>query len=88
MQFSTITTELSTTIPKSMAPRLSKLAAMPKCNMPQKANSIDNGMASATMNAARKLPRNRNSTATTNNPPSNKFLRTVSMTKSTSSVRS
>ena len=33
-QFSTITTELSTTMPKSMAPRLSRLAAMPKRSMP------------------------------------------------------
>ena len=32
-------------MPKSMAPRLSRLAAMPKRNMPMKANSIDSGMA-------------------------------------------
>ena len=41
-----MTTELSTTRPKSMAPRLSRLPAMPKRSMPQKANSIDSGMAS------------------------------------------
>src|SRR5439155_8125 len=63
MQFSTMTTELSTTMPKSMAPRLRRLAAMPKRNMPENANSIDNGMARATMNAARRLPRNRKRSA-------------------------
>ena len=46
-----MTTELSTTRPKSMAPRLSRLAAMPNRNMPQKANSIDSGMARATISA-------------------------------------
>ena len=45
-QFSTITTELSTIMPKSMAPRLSRLAAMPNRSMPAKANSIDSGIAS------------------------------------------
>ena len=44
-----MTTELSTIRPKSMAPRLSRLAAMPKRSMPEKANSIDSGMARATM---------------------------------------
>ena len=73
-QFSIITTELSTIMPKSMAPRLSRLAAMPKRSMPEKANSIDSGMASATISAARRLPRNRNSTATTSSPPSNRLL--------------
>ncbi len=87
-QFSTITTELSTIMPKSMAPRLKRLAAMPKRSMPQKANSIASGMARATMAAARRLPRNKNSTATTSRPASKRFFRTVSMTKSTSSVRS
>ena len=66
----------------------SRLAAMPNRNMPEKANSIDSGMASATMAAARRLPRNANRTAMTSSPPSNRFLRTVSMTRSTSSVRS
>ena len=47
---------------------------------PQKANSIESGMATATISAARRLPRKANSTATTSSPPSNRFLRTVSMT--------
>ena len=73
-QFSTITTELSTTMPKSIAPRLSRLAAMPNRSMPEKANSIDSGMARATISAARRLPRNANSTATTSSPPSNRLF--------------
>ena len=79
-QFSTMTTELSTTIPKSMAPRLSRLAAMPKRNMPENAHSIDNGIAKATMPAARRLPRNAKSTAITSKPPSKRLFRAVSMT--------
>ena len=75
-------------MPKSMAPRLSRLAAMPKRSMPEKANSIDSGIARATISAARRLPRKANSTATTSSPPSNRFFRTVSMTWSTNSVRS
>ena len=46
----------------------------------QNANSIDSGIASATISAARRLPRNTNSTATTSSPPSNRFFCTVSMT--------
>ena len=79
-QFSIITTDESTTMPKSMAPRLSRLAATPNRSIPLNANSIDSGMARATMNAARRLPRNRNSTHTTSSPPSNRLARTVSMT--------
>ena len=44
--FSITTTELSTTMPKSIAPRLSSVPAMPTCSMPQKPNSIDSGIAS------------------------------------------
>ena len=33
-------------MPKSIAPRLSRLPAMPNRSMPEKANSIDSGMAS------------------------------------------
>ena len=86
--FSIMMTELSTTSPKSSAPRLRRLPAMPNRSIPEKAKSIDMGIAHATMSPARRFPRNRNSTATTRSPPSNRLLRTVSMTWSTSSVRS
>jgi hypothetical protein len=79
-QFSTMTTELSTTRPKSIAPRLSRLAAMPNRSMPAKAKSIERGIASATMAAARRFPRKANSTATTSSPPSKRLFRTVVMT--------
>ena len=87
-QFSIITTEESTTIPKSIAPSESKLAAMPKCSMPEKANNMERGIANATINAARRFPRNINKIAITSKPPSNRLERTVSITKSTNSVRS
>jgi hypothetical protein len=86
--FSIMITELSTTSPKSMAPRLSKLPAIPKRSMPLKAKSIESGIAAATISPARRLPRNTNRTATTNSAPSSKFVCTVAMTWSTSSVRS
>ena len=50
-----MTTELSTTMPKSTAPRLSRLAAMPKRNMPVKANSIERGIAIATIVAGSRV---------------------------------
>ena len=51
-----------------MAPRLSRLAAMPNRNIPEKANSIESGIARATMPAARRLPRKANRTTTTSKP--------------------
>ena len=42
-----MTTELSTTSPKSIAPRLSKLAAIPNRHIPEKANSIEYGLSCA-----------------------------------------
>ena len=79
-QFSIMTTELSTTRPKSIDPRLNRLAAIPNCSMPENAHSMDRGIASATIKPARRLPRNTNRIATTSSPPSNRFFRTVSMT--------
>ena len=51
-----------------MAPRLSRLAAMPNRSIPEKANSIDKGIARATMPAARRLPRKMNRTAIDHQP--------------------
>ena len=56
--FSTRITELSTTRPKSIAPRLISVPAMPKRIIASKANSIESGIAAATMSPARRLPRN------------------------------
>ncbi len=87
-QFSTMMTELSTMSPKSMAPRLSKLAAMPASTIMLPANSIESGMARATIRPARRLPRNTNRTAMTSSAPASRLCSTVRITLSTRSVRS
>jgi hypothetical protein len=56
--------------------------------MPENANSIDNGIASATISPARKLPKKKNTTAVTSRAPSQRLLRTVAITWSTSLERS
>lgn len=86
-QFSTITTELSTTSPKSMAPRLIRLPSMPTRSITVTANSMDSGMAEATMSPARRLPRKAKRTATTRIAPSRRFRSTVLSTASTRSDR-
>ena len=58
--FSIITTEPSTTMPKSSAPSESRLAGMWLRSRQMEANISANGMVSATMMAPRTLPRNRN----------------------------
>ncbi len=86
--FSTITTAPSTMMPKSMAPRLSRFAlivALAPCRVT--ANSIESGITSATMSAARRFPSSSSSTATTSAAPSNRLVRTVSSVASTSRVR-
>ena len=87
-QFSTMTTELSTTRPKSMAPRLIRLPAMPTRSIIVTAKSIESGMAEATISPARKFPRKAKSTAMTRIAPSNRFRSTVLSTWLTRSVRS
>ena len=57
--FSTTMTAPSTMMPKSMAPSESRLAGMPRNRRPMKVASSDSGMITATMPAARRLPRNR-----------------------------
>ena len=72
--FSTRITELSTTRPKSIAPSDMSVPAMPNRSMPLNANSIESGIAAATMRPARRLPRNTNSTAMTRSAPSSRFV--------------
>ena len=88
MQLSTITTAPSTMMPKSSAPRLIKFALTFCCTMPVKVNSMAKGMTAAVINAARKLPKNTNSTAITSAAPSSKFACTVAIALSTKCVRS
>ena len=67
---SIITIEPSTTIPKSMAPKLIRLADTPKMRIRMKAKSIDRGITDATISPARTLPRKMMSTKNTITAPS------------------
>ena len=75
----------STMMPKSSAPRLMRFAADP-CSRPcpSWSCSIESGMTSAVMSAARKLPRNRKRMTMTRSAPSTRFFSTVAMVASTS----
>ena len=78
----------STIRPKSSAPRLIRLALIRPWTMPVMVISIATGMTSAVTMAARMLPSSRNRTTTTRAAPSARFLATVLMVASTSTVRS
>ena len=86
--FSTRTTAPSTIRPKSIAPRLMRLAEMRDSTIPVKASSIESGMAEATISPARMLPRKAKRTATTRSAPSSRFVSTVRMTRRTRTARS
>ena len=85
---STIITAPSTIKPKSIAPKLIKLALTPKTFIIPKANSIDNGIAEATIKPALKFPKNSTNTKMTINAPSIKFFSTVLIALPTKSVLS
>jgi hypothetical protein len=78
----------STTMPKSMAPRLIRLADTPKMRIMMMANSMASGMTEATTNPARRLPSISTRTKMTMRPPSIRFLVTVPMVLPTSTERS
>ena len=65
-----------------------RLALTPNTFINPNANSIDNGMAEATISPARRFPRNRTKTKITINAPSIKFFSTVLMARFTKSVLS
>ena len=85
---STIITAPSTINPKSIAPKLIKLALTPNTFIKAKANSIAKGIADATINPALKFPKKRTKTKMTINAPSIKFFSTVLIARPTNSVRS
>ncbi len=87
-QFSIMITELSTIRPKSIAPKLIKLAVTPVASIKLVANSIDSGIASAVMSPARKLPSITSSTRMTSPPPSIRFVTTVLSVRPMSAARS
>ena len=72
---STIITAPSTIKPKSIAPKLIKLALTPKTFIIPKANSIDNGIAEATIKPALKFPKKTTNTNTTITPVGNDWYR-------------
>ena len=86
--FSTTMTAPSTMIPKSIAPSERRLAGIPRSVRPMNVASSERGMITATIAAARTLPRNKSSTAPTSMAPSSKFLNTVFRVVSMSQVRS
>lgn len=87
-QFSTMITAPSTMMPKSIAPRLIRLALTLLSTMPDIVISMESGMTQAVISAARILPRIRNRTTMTSAAPSRRFFATVAMVASTRWVRS
>ena len=85
---STIITAPSTINPKSIAPKLIKLALTPNKFIKPNANNKDSGMADATIKPALKFPRNSINTKITMSAPSIKFFSTVPIALFTRSVLS
>ena len=88
MMFSITMTAPSTMMPKSMAPKLSKLAGTPMIFRPKKVDSSASGMISTTAKLARMFDKNRYNTRATSKAPSTKFLNTVVRVLSINQVRS
>jgi hypothetical protein len=78
----------STTIPKSMAPRLIRLPLRPSAFIAVNATSMANGIAAATMSPPRMLPKSRKSTPITKSAPSARLMPTVRIVRFTRSERS
>ena len=78
----------STTMPKSIAPSESRFAGILKWCMQMKAVSSASGIVTATINAARGLPRYSSSTSVTSSMPSSSVLPTVCRVACTSELRS
>ena len=85
---STITTAASQMMPKSMAPRESRLAGIPVSFIATKAKASESGIVIATATAERSDPRKRSSTITTIDTPSKSVRPTFVSVVSTRSVRS
>ncbi len=86
--FSTTITAPSTMMPKSIAPSDSRLAGIPIQVSPRKVPSSDNGIISATIVAARMLPRKISSTSATSIAPSTRLVNTVFKVLPISQLRS
>ena len=75
--FSTITTEPSTSIPKSSAPSERRFAGTWVASRRIEAKRSANGIVAATISALRTLPRNKKSTPVTSSIPSARLWSTV-----------
>ena len=87
MQFSTTITAPSTIKPKSSAPKLIRLALILLSTIPVIVINIANGITRAVINAALKLPRNKNNITITKSAPSRRLFLTVLIVALTRSVR-
>ena len=85
MQFSVTTTEPSTMVPKSMAPRLMRFTDIPNRSIPTKPNRRESGIVKATTSAARQSPRKMSRMTTTRTAASSRFFRTVEVVASITS---
>ncbi len=63
-------------MPRASPPSEIRLSVVPLRNMGRKVARMDSGMAATTSTVARRLPRNKNSTATASAPPSTAVRRT------------
>ena len=75
-------------IPKSSAPRLIRLASMPKINIMERVKNNASGIMEAITNAERKLPSSNNTTRNTMMQPKIRFSKTVNVVLPISSLRS
>ena len=85
---STMMTAPSMMIPKSMAPKLIKLASTLNKYIMDKANNKLKGMTEATTSPERKLPSNKTTTNTTIRQPKTRFSTMVSVVRPINSDRS
>ena len=75
-------------IPKSIAPKLMRLASTPKIYMRESAKSNDMGITEATTKPERRFPKSKTTTKTTIKHPSIRFSAMVKVVFSISSLRS
>ena len=85
---STIITAPSIIIPKSIAPKLIKLASIPKIFIKEIANNKHKGITEATTKPERQFPNNKTTTKITIKQPKIRFSATVKVVFPTSSLRS
>ena len=86
--FSTMITDASTMIPKSMAPIEIRFAESPRSTITMKVSSSESGIESVTTSAARRSPRNAIMMNATSSMPSTSVCSTVRVVTPMRSVRS